>query len=333
MNWFERLTGFREVSPDDVRSNIRLEGEYLTSQVNGARYRHGRLAVPSLAELRDSTEPLARGGRISVTQAPADVRALHRDAANAGALFQVASQFNLLEMVSPDVTPEMGVGIYDNDPTQGPACAIAAGAGTIYRNYFAPVNNSIGQSAANQIDCLRDLGEELGNREFRLWQISNGYCLLTAEGLSEVSTRLRSADEAELDHLRGLLRIGVQWNTEVTDQRAGHTVSQAYCSALPVAYTVLPPEQWEPFARLVLEAAYEATLRVGLLNAAQNGSEVIYLTYLGGGVFGNKMDWIVGAIERTLTLMADSPLKIVLVNRGSPRPEISKMIERITAKS
>ena len=38
----------------------------------------------------------------------------------AGALFQVASQFNLLEMVSPDVTPEHGVSGYAHDLTLGP---------------------------------------------------------------------------------------------------------------------------------------------------------------------------------------------------------------------
>jgi hypothetical protein len=30
-------------------------------------------------------------------------------------------------MVSPNITPEAGVGIYENDRTQGPACAVAAG--------------------------------------------------------------------------------------------------------------------------------------------------------------------------------------------------------------
>jgi len=74
-------------------------------------------------------------------------------------------QFNLLEMASPSVTPEQGVGIYEHDHTQGPACAIAAGAGTIYRNYFARVKGQIGQAASNQIDCLADIGAALGNSE------------------------------------------------------------------------------------------------------------------------------------------------------------------------
>jgi hypothetical protein len=43
-------------------------------------------------------------------------------------------------------------------------------------------------------------------------------------------------------------------------------VSQALCSALPVAYGDLPARHWRPFAKLVLEAAYEATLLAGVLN-------------------------------------------------------------------
>ena len=60
-----------------------------------------------------------------------DVRQLHVDSANANVLFQVASQFKLLEMTGLSVMPELGVSSYENDPTQGPACAIACGVGTI----------------------------------------------------------------------------------------------------------------------------------------------------------------------------------------------------------
>lgn len=38
---------------------------------------------------------------------------------NAGAVFQVASQFNCLEMVGPGSRPEDGVTIYSKDHTQG----------------------------------------------------------------------------------------------------------------------------------------------------------------------------------------------------------------------
>ena len=87
---------------------------------------------------------------------------MHQSPENAGALFQVASQFNLLEMVSPAVTPEQAVTRYQHDLTQGPACAIAADAATIYRNYFAPVDGSVGQTTERQFDGLADLGEAQG---------------------------------------------------------------------------------------------------------------------------------------------------------------------------
>ena len=77
---------------------------------------------------------------------------MHQAPECAGALIQVASQFNVLEMTGPSVSPEEGVTIYVHDRTQGPARAIAAGAATIYRNYFVPVASDIGQTSTRQID-------------------------------------------------------------------------------------------------------------------------------------------------------------------------------------
>ena len=48
-----------------------------------------------------------------------DVKKHLTDPTNQNSLFQVASQFNVLEMASPAMTPERGVDIYYNDPTQG----------------------------------------------------------------------------------------------------------------------------------------------------------------------------------------------------------------------
>src|SRR5690349_4500420 len=138
--WFEKLTGFREERPERVRANLSIDGMALRSLVNGKQWQWGQLQIVSLAELRERAATLGNGNaKSSLREVVADVQDLHVDSSNAGALFQVASQFNLLEMVSPAITPEHGVGIYENDRTQGPACAIAAGAGTIYRNYFVNV--------------------------------------------------------------------------------------------------------------------------------------------------------------------------------------------------
>src|SRR5262245_40009387 len=117
MTWFEALTGFPEQSPNQVRDNLTVSGETLTSRVNGRAMLCGRLEILSLAELRERIESTRKpiDDRLSVREVVADVQALHMDKANEGALFQVASQFNLLEMISPNVTPEEGVGIYEQD--------------------------------------------------------------------------------------------------------------------------------------------------------------------------------------------------------------------------
>ncbi len=112
-------------------------------------------------------------------------------------------------------------------------------------------NGQIGQSADNQIDCLAEIGEALGNSGSRLWEMRNGYALASENGLVEISKRLTGSSKNELDELRSLLRIGIQWNTEVTIAGDGHR-SQAFFSAFPVAYSRHAVAAWEPFARLVL---------------------------------------------------------------------------------
>src|SRR5690554_1277031 len=175
VTWFKELTGIDEESPDQVRRELSVEGDCIVSP-SGKRLAFGRLETPKLSEIRRTVADLdIEPNPSSIREIVADVRELHADAANADAFFQVASQFNLLEMTGPSVTPERGVGIYENDPTQGPACAIACGAGTIYRNYFADVDGQIGQTSQKQIDCSADLGRELGNADDRLWKMQNGY--------------------------------------------------------------------------------------------------------------------------------------------------------------
>jgi len=331
MTWFESLVGFPESRPDQVRKNLSVNGETMVSHTNGRELICGRLETPSLAELRERVKTTAhRRGRTTVREVVANVRDLHATVSNAGSLFQVASQFNLLEMVSPSVTPERGVGIYENDFTQGPACAIAAGAGTIYRNYFAPTNGQTGQSRDNQIDCLRDLGAELGNHDGQLWKMSNGYALASRSGLKEISARIQASDDRQLDEFREKLQIGVHWNTQVTLEGASHLVSQAYCSALPVAYSAHRGELWQEFAKLVLEASYEATLCAALLNSQNKGGRQVFLTLLGGGAFGNKTEWIIDSMRRALKLHAESGLEVVIVSYGMSDQHVRELVKEFS---
>jgi hypothetical protein len=229
VTWFRQMTGFDETSPEAVREMIQLSGSQLISLANSSSYKFGRLEIPTLGELRERIrEAQTSTSRVTVREVVADVQNLHVDTLNTGALFQVASQFNLLEMVL-------------------------------------------------------------------------------------------SANEQQLDELRSLLRIGVQWDTQVTLRNSQHVVTQAYCSAMPVTYTEHSSSAWKPFARLVLEAAYEATLCVGILNARATGNRTVFLTLLGGGAFGNMTEWISDAIRHALTVHRHADLDVAIVSHGTSR--------------
>jgi len=334
MDWFERLMGFRVEGYEKTRNRLIVADGRVQSQVSGRSYAAGVLELVSLAELRRRAAQVALPGRVKLRIVVGDVRRMHQAPEYRGALFQVASQFNLLEMTGPDITPEHGVARYQHDRTQGPACAIAAGAATIYRNYFVPVGDSLGQTSERQLDGLADLGhvlaERLGTALSTLWTMRNGYALASREGLEKIGALLRRADSAELDDLRSLLRIGLHSDVEVTDGdlRPGPLVSQAFCSALPVSYSGIGSAQWAPFAQLVLEAAYEATLLAGVLNSARGASKKVLLTRLGGGAFDNDDAWIDSAMRRALRLVAEKDIEVDLVSHGPPSAAFVELVRR-----
>lgn len=322
MDWFARITGFAEGSYGDTRSALSVVNGKLCSAHGDRACFVGELETPSLAELRRRTQGIASrpGAELRVATLHGDVRRLHSQPVNKDALFQVASQFNLLEMPGPDVSPEDGVTGYQDDRTQGPACAVAAGAATIYRNYFVPVNGETGQTGERQIDCLADMGQALGNEGGKLWEMRNGYALCSQPGLAAIDKAIAAMSPEQLDQLRGLLRIGLHWGVEVTDAPTpGQRVSQAFCSALPVAYSDVPPPKWRRFATLVLEAAYEATLLAAVLNREQTGCPTVFLTRLGGGAFGNDPEWIDAAMARAFDAMKDCALDVRIVSFGASR--------------
>jgi hypothetical protein len=321
MDWFERLTGFPEGSYASTVQNLRVDGEHLHSRINGKSYRIGRLELASLKTLRERVRQSVRpSGRLRVSAVVGDVRRMHQAPENSKALFQVASQFNLLEMISPNATPNDGVGRYEHDLTQGPACAIAAGAATIYRNYFVPVDGQIGQTAERQINCLHDIGVTLtgilGLPVEKLWELRNGYALCSELGLDAINECLQSLPLEKIDEIRANLMVGVHSDVEVTESRTKvrPVVSQVFCSALPVAYTRIPSERWAPFASMVLEGAYEATMLAAILNQADGNSNVVLLTHLGGGAFGNRAEWITRAIRRALVAVSDFDLDVKIVS-------------------
>lgn len=326
MTWFTELTGLDDESRSLVHEMLFVDDCRIESKANGQSWQFGHLETPTLGELRDRTQSIVNQSKsIEICEVVANVQQLHCEPENKGAMFQVASQFNLLEMTSPEVSPELGIGIYQFDLTQGPACAIAAGAGTIYRNYFVPIQNQLGQTEACQIDCLELIGKRLGNDNQSLWAMQNGYALPTRPGIKKVNEALKMLGE---DEVGSLLRIGLQSDTEVTLTESRQLVSQAYCSAMPVAYSAIGSSDWEPFAKLVLDAAYEATFLAAIENRERTGNNRLYLTLLGGGAFGNQSAWIISSIQRSIALFSMSGLDVRLVSFRRPNPDLRSLLTR-----
>jgi hypothetical protein len=164
--WFQSIFGFAEV-PESFNRNqshfyFDADKWQLYSKMNSTVFDVGPFEVLSVRTLSDKADNLSKdlhmGERcydlsngLTFENIIGDVRTLIRDPVNSGSVFQVASQFNCLEMVGPRVTPDAGVSCYSKDPTQGPACAIACPAATVYRNYFY---NGSGQSR-KQLDMLQ----------------------------------------------------------------------------------------------------------------------------------------------------------------------------------
>merc|ERR1712070_778207 len=121
---------------------------------------------------------------------------------------------------------------------------------------------------------------------------------------------------------------GVQWDTEVTGSKFGRVpykgpqqlVTQAYCSACSISYSGGSVENWKAFASLVLEASYEATMYVALQNALRHegsaGSKRVFLTAVGGGVFGNDIAWIADSMYRAFDLFRGLDLEVIIVSFG-----------------
>lgn len=364
--WFDRLFGFPEGEYSATQSKFSVTAEegnlFLVSSENGVKYQCGAFTTPTLRELRElgaavlaaSSSSSAEGsGGAAASAAPSAARkgtvevrhlaipssqALH--AQYPGATFQAASGLNCLEFVGPAQTPEDGVTCYSHDRTQGPDCAIACAAGTVYRNYCVRMpDGSIGQRADNQLNNLDAVEAVVNNAEHDYWRVVSGY---TRAGKN--IAQLHEVVAAHREDMVSALRIGVQADTEVTwSSRWARpatatrcTVTQAYCSALSLGGYGggVPDELWEPLARVVLDGAYEATLWTGVLAAARpGGCRDVFLTFVGGGVFGNKVEWIAGAMGRAVAALeaAGADLRVHVCHFRGVRKEVAAVVDAAVA--
>ena len=362
--WFADLFGFPDTneSRDDAKfAGHKAKFKYdarngvLSSVGNpDATWHAGTFTTPSLQELRsEATVQMQKKAASTVTYVTGDIAILHGKREYSGAVFQAASQFNCLEFGDKGNTPELGVATWYHDHTQGPACAISCAPGTIVRTYFAH-DGSRAQTRKDQINTLDNVNEYIlkkaneykllkkANAQRLLVDVTNGYTNSDLQRLATLKQTIEKLTEDERDEAMGLLKIGVQKDTQVTctktytsgeapyapwikvDEKPPLIVTQVYASALAVsgAYAEGTPDAWGPLARLVLEAAYEATLYAAVLHARpESGRQKVVLTALGGGVFGNEPAWIAEAVVRAIAKFKNAGLDIVINEWAEGKPK------------
>ena len=260
IDWFEHLFGFREEEYLITRDQFVYVDETLVSRINGRHFQAGSFDTPSIATLRENASRVV--GESTMRHVVVDdVLLLHADPANSLDMFQVASQFNALEFPSPEVRPEDGITNYAIDPTQGPACSLAAAPGTVFRNYFINLETQIGQTESKQLNNLKAL--ELSLNDGPYWRVRNGYVESDTESLASFDAEVSSRS---WDDLVGAVKIGLQERTEVVFKNrfsqltSTHLVNQAFCAAVSCAYSNCPQKSWRNLAQIALDAAYEGTL-------------------------------------------------------------------------
>jgi hypothetical protein len=264
-------------------------------------------------------------------------RAIHINPSYHDSIFQVASQFNALEMPSPKVTPQAGITSYYGDPTQGPECAIMCPFGTLYRNYFCmpsastneqPADKSINTnpqtgidaavdgSVNNQINTLAELMKK--TTEFNKLTFQNGYIIANDQVQLDAINKYLSTPENFWNAMMAIKYV-IQEDTPVVNavgdgQILDHIVSQIYCSAYPVAYSKLRPEQYYLLSSMILHAVYYSTLAYAVSRITPDEPrKKVFLTRVGGGVFKNENYIIDTAIYNAVSHFIAYPIDVYIV--------------------
>jgi hypothetical protein len=224
-------------------------------------------------------------------------------------VFQAASNFNAVESTSESIPPDRTFFStnYIYDDTQGPAASISAGAAAITRvhaPFYDPATapSDWRQTANHQINLLDD--DEVAAHI----PVVNGYAVLR-KGLPEFPSVGSSGYERLLRSTRIAYHRSVQVTTsgisEATEDNAGcyvavdnttnQRIDQIFVAALNIEEVTnyhLDSQQDNLRQKFVLQSAFDGTY----LGAIVNRRKHLYLTLIGGGVFGNNIKYIWNAI-------------------------------------
>ena len=234
-----------------------------------------------------------------------DVFYEHVKAMGKNAIFQAASQFNYLEMISPMYRPSNGITNYVNDNSQGPKCALATPGATLYRNWALT-------SDIHQLNGLKNIMKYCQGLSFQ-----NGYIHYDGtpfEIAQENVNQLLQIAVTTAGVMLNQIPLNIQ-NKHITKcNSSDFLVSNAWCSAISLGY--LPQNvKYSPyiqkFAEQILYATYLLTLRMAAFHPNIN---TVYLTFVGGGFFENKYEWILNAMLSAIKSIQYMPLKVIILH-------------------
>lgn len=195
-----------------------------------------------------------------------------------------------------------------NDRTQGPFASVSTGPGSIMRVYGMYYNKDTppsewmqtSQKSISMVDNLKSY-----------YTVHNGY--ITNTGSES------TLPEYKIDELLDKVRIGVQQDVDVVfgRRRYGlmelvsprHRVSQAFCAGMNLKQGASGRKNAavrgsREKAVLMLRASYVGAY----LAAVVLGSKKLFLTFVGGGVFGNSVDIIINELVYAHRLIGLSSL-------------------------
>lgn len=319
VDWVEYFTGQKEsvwtakVLEDGHNDAWEVGGKgqlLIKNCVTNDLFNAGILHYKSIGELKI----LVSGNMVNTENNPvriysgtndANISSILNDKDNAGHMFQAASQFDGLECTDEDTPSKKSdfLNRYLSDPTQGPMVSLAAGAAAIARRdhpYTTPNPSQIVNSQG--VNYLSELGD--------IFKVRNGYIVN--------NTSSTSMPEGDLEPL--LNRVKVMFNQDATvyfnarlydritveltelSEEERLNVHQVFTAAMNVKQ---PPNGANNRANdsekgisaklsFLLEAAYTSAY----LSAHVCRAPVLWLTLVGGGVFGNPFNLIVAAIRK-----------------------------------
>ncbi len=250
-----------------------------------------------------------------------DVAALQALPENNGALFQVASNLNALEL---NGTNKERIYTYIPLRTQGEICALSAMPGIIDRMYL--------QSPINFLTCFN-------------WHGHVAYTEGYFPSMPDMDSRFKNMSSKDILQASSTLCVGVQKNVCVTSglrdfssgafravpvASAGQRITQVFTAALDPYNNDETNFGFENLARTLLHGAYKGTFDV----AYDANARKIFLTLVGGGVFRNKFEWIAEAVATAFqefsyknnafkTNDVHKPIDVVLILYHIPAPQKS----------